>query len=192
MPVHVGVARQGTNQTAKWPWGQSIGLNLESFTDNGDVPIWVKNAKNIVQIWINLKPLHSRIVNSVEMISVVLKKIRIISFQRVFFPISSQLVLSISSQHVLSISSQLVRIYIHVFPFEGWRGSANPMMRYAIFIVKVFFWSWLLIYFHTTSSLFGKTWSFMLLNPKFLMLFSVKFGCNLVLHEEYKNIESLR
>ena len=146
MPVHVGVARQGTNQTAKWPWVQSIGLNLQSFTDNGDVPIWVETAENIVQIWINLKPLHSRIVSSVDS-----KKIKIISFQWGVFPISSQL--------VLSISSQLVRIYITVFPFEEWRGSANPMMHYAIFIVKVFFWSWLLIYFQTTSSLFGKTWS---------------------------------
>ena len=33
------------NSTAQWPWVPSIGQNLQPFTGNGDVSIWVKNSR---------------------------------------------------------------------------------------------------------------------------------------------------
>ena len=42
--VTVGVACQ-RNLTAQWPWVPSIGQNLQPFTGNGDVSIWVTNSR---------------------------------------------------------------------------------------------------------------------------------------------------
>ena len=42
--VTVGVARYRI-LTAQWPWVPSTGQTLKSFTDNGDISIWVKNYR---------------------------------------------------------------------------------------------------------------------------------------------------
>lgn len=41
--VTVGVARERTSN-AQWPWEPSIGHNVQPFTDNGTVSIWVNNS----------------------------------------------------------------------------------------------------------------------------------------------------
>ena len=42
--IAVGVACKRT-LTAQWPWVPGIGQNLQPFTGNGDVSIWVKNSR---------------------------------------------------------------------------------------------------------------------------------------------------